>query len=127
MAKKPSAPAKKASFQHKDGMGSLFYDAPGAPTMSGSFNFGGVTYEVTAEPANDKNKKEYLRVTTNGVSGALYDNEHATSEKHPVKTGPIEVAGQKKRIAAWTKQIQTGDKAGQDYLSVAISDIRPAN
>ncbi|MFZ3481758.1 hypothetical protein [Sphingomonas sp. 3-13AW] len=126
MAKKPSAPAKKA-FTHKDGMGSLFYDAPGAPTMSGSFNFGGVTYDVTAEPANDKNKKEYLRVTANGVSGALYDNERATSDRHPVKTGPIEVAGRKQRIAAWTKQTQTGENAGQNYLSIAISDLRPAS
>ncbi len=126
MAKKPSAPAKKA-FQHKDGMGSLFYDAPGAQTMSGSFTLGGVTYDVTAEPANDKNKKEYLRITANGVSGALYENDRATSEKHPVKTGPIEVAGQKKRVAAWIKQTQNGESAGQDYLSLAISDLRPAS
>jgi hypothetical protein len=125
MAKKPSAPAKKA-FSHKDGMGSLFYDAPGAPTMSGSFTLGGVTYEVTAEPANDKEKREYLRVSCQGVSGALYDNDRATSERHPAKTGPIEVAGQKKRIAAWVKQTQSGANAGQDYLSIAISDLRPA-
>jgi len=127
MAKKPSAPAKKSGFQHKDGMGSLFYDAPGAPTMSGSFSLGGVTYDVTAEPANDKNKKEYLRITAEGVSGALYDNENPTSDKSPVKTGPIEVARQKKRVAAWIKQTQSGENAGQDYMSLAISDIRQAS
>ena len=126
MAKKPTTPAKKA-FQHKDGMGSLFYDAPGAPTMSGSFSLGGVTYDVTAEPANDKNKKEYLRVTAEAVSGALYDVDNPSSDKSPVKTGPIEVARQKKRIAAWIKQTQSGENAGQDYLSIAISDLRPAN
>ena len=125
MAKKPAAPAKKA-FQHKDGMGTLFFDAPGAPTMSGSFTLNGISYNVTAEPANDKEKREYLRITSEGVSGALYDNERAAGPQHPVKTGPIEVAGQKKRIAAWTKQTQRGDNAGQDYLSIAISDPRPA-
>lgn len=127
MAKKPSAPAKKSGFQHKEGMGSLFYDAPGAPTMTGSFSFGGVTYEVAAEPANDKNKKEYLRITGNGVSGALYDVENPTSERSPSKSGPIEVAGQKKRIAAWTKQTQKGESVGQDFLSLSISDPRPAS
>jgi hypothetical protein len=125
MAKKPSTPARKA-FQHQDGTGSLFYDAPGAPTMSGSLTVGGVTYDVAAEPANDKEKREYVRITGQGVSGALYDNDRATSDKHPAKTGPIEVGGQKKRIAAWVKQTKSGQNAGQDFLSIAISDPRPA-
>ncbi len=124
MAKKPTTPAKKA-FQHKDGTGTLFFDAPGAPTMTGSFMLGGVTYDVTAEPANDKEKREYLRVTCEGVSGALYDSDTKDDPKRPVKTGPIEVARQKKRIAAWSKQIQNGERAGQEFYSIAISDLRP--
>lgn len=118
-----SSPAKKA-YQHQEGTGSLFFDAPGASTLSGSFMLQGKLRTVTAEPANDKEKREYLRITGEGISGALYPNDRATEDRHPVKNGPIEIDRQKKRVAAWLKQTKTGENAGSDFLSLQISEIR---
>lgn len=115
-----SASAKKA-FEHKDGTGSLFYDAPGVPTLSGSFKYGR-TFDVTGEPQVDKNSRDYVRITGEGVSGGLFVNDRKENERHPDFNGPIEVDGQKLRVSAWKKQIKSGQNAGQDYLSIAISE-----
>ena len=115
-----SASAKKA-FEHRDGTGSLFYDAPGVPTLSGSFKFGR-SFDVTGEPQVDKNSRDYVRITGEGVSGGLFVNDRKENERHPDYSGPIEVDGQKLRLAAWKKAIKTGQNAGQEYLSIAISE-----
>jgi hypothetical protein len=117
-----SAPAK-STFEHKDGHGSLFYDAPGVPTISGSFKFG-KTYNVTGEPQVDKNQRDYTRLQGDGVSGGLFVNERKEKDTHPDFTGPIEVDGQKLRMSAWKKTIKSGQSAGQEYLSISVSEQR---
>lgn len=117
-----SASAKK-TFEHKDGTGSLFYDAPGVPTLSGSFKYG-KTFDVTGEPQVDKNQREYTRILGEGVSGGLFINDRKENERHPDFNGPIEIDGQKLRMSAWKKAIKTGQSAGQDYLSISISEPR---
>jgi len=121
-----SAASKSNSFQHREGSGSLFYDAPGVPTLTGALTYG-KSRDVTGEPAVDKNQRDYVRISGTGVSGALYPNERKEAEKHPDFTGPIEIDGQKLRISAWTKQTQKGANAGQDFLSVAVSEPRQQN
>jgi hypothetical protein len=118
--------SSKKSFEHKDGHGSLFYDAPGVPTLSGSFRVG-KSYEVTGEPAVDKNQNDYTRISGNGVSGGLFNNDRKESPNHPDYTGPIDVDGKKYRMAAWKKETKSGEHAGQEYLSLAISEIKPRN
>lgn len=114
---------ERRSFEHNDGHGSLFYDVPGVPTLSGSFKWE-KTYNVTGEPQIDKNQKEYTRLTGDGVSGGLYVNERKERDTHPDYTGPIEVNGQKLRMSAWKKETKSGQNAGQEYLSIAISEPR---
>lgn len=121
-SRSPAATTKK-TFEHKDGHGSLFYDAPGVPTLSGSFKFGR-TFEVTGEPQVDKNQRDYTRILGNGVSGGLYVNDRKENERHPDFNGPIEVDGQRLRISAWKKEIKSGQSAGQEYLSIAVSEPR---
>lgn len=121
-SRSPAASAKK-TFEHKDGHGSLFYDAPGVPTLSGTFKFG-KTHEVTGEPQVDKNQREYTRILGEGVSGGLFVNDRKENERHPDFNGPIEIDGQKLRISAWKKEIKSGQSAGQEYLSVSISERR---
>ena len=116
----------RKAFSHNENNGSLFYDAPGVPTLSGSINCGG-NRNVTAEPAVDKNQRKYVRITGDKVSGALYENERKEQERHPDHTGPIEVDGRKLRISAWKKQTKSGENAGQEFLSVAISEPRQQN
>lgn len=117
-----SAPAKK-SFEHKDGHGSLFFDAPGVPTLSGSFKYG-KTFDVTGEPQVDKNQRDYTRIMGDGVSGGLFVNDRKENDRHPDFSGPIEVDGQKLRVSAWKKEIKSGQNAGQEYLSIAVSEPR---
>lgn len=124
MANKSTSSTKKGGYEQRESTGVLFYDAPGACTMQGNIRFEGKTYAVNAEPANDKQEREYLRITGQGVSGALYAVENIQSEKSPDFTGPIEFAGVKKRMAAWRKQIKNGQSAGQDFLSLSINEIR---
>lgn len=114
---------KSTTFQHKEGNGSLFYDAPGVPTLTGAFTYG-KTRNVTAEPAVDKNQREYVKIAGTAVSGALYANDRKEEEKHPDFTGPIEIDGQKLRISAWKKPIKAGPSAGQDFLSISVSEPR---
>lgn len=121
-----AATSKSGTFQHREGSGSLFYDAPGVPTLTGAFTYG-KSRDVTAEPAVDKNQKDYVKIAGDGVSGALYPNERKEAEKHPDFTGPIEIDGEKLRISAWTKQTKSGANAGQDFLSVAVSEPRQQN
>lgn len=121
-----AASTKTAAFQHKEGNGSLFYDAPGVPTLTGAFTYG-KTRDVAAEPAVDKNQRDYVKIAGDGVSGALYANERKEAEKHPDYTGPIEIDGRKLRISAWRKPIKSGPNAGQDFLSVSVSEPRQQN
>lgn len=118
----PAASGKKA-FEHKDGNGSLFYDEPGVPTLSGSLKYG-KTYSVTGEPQVDKNQVQYTRIMGDGLSGGLYPNERKENERHPDFTGPIEIDGQRLRISAWEKEIKAGQSAGQKFLSVSVSEPR---
>lgn len=113
----------KNSYKPKDNTGVLFYDAPGAPTMSGNIQ-SGKRIDITAEPATDKNQKEYTRISGEGVNGALYTNEYKTADNHPSFTGPITVDGKELRVAAWVRQVKTGENAGTDFLSLSISEKR---
>lgn len=117
------ATQKKGGFEPKDNTGSLFYDGPGIPTLGGQLKRGKVI-KLTAEPEVDRNQKHYTRVVGDNVSGALYENDRRTNEKHPHFTGPIEINGEKLRMAAWKKEIKNGDNAGQEFLSLSISEPR---
>lgn len=113
----------KKTFEHRDGSGTLFYDAPGVPTLSGTIKYG-KNHDVTGEPKIDKNQVDYTLIKGNGVIGGLYINSYKEQEKHPDLTGPIEIDGQKLRISAWKKEIKSGQNEGQEYLSVAISEAK---
>jgi hypothetical protein len=115
--------SKNSNYKPKDNTGVLFYDAPGAPTMSGNIESQG-RIDITGEPATDKNQKEYTRISGEGVNGALYPNEYKTEDRHPAYTGPITVKGKELRVAAWVRQTKTGENAGSDFLSLAISEKR---
>lgn len=84
----------------------------------------GKSRDIKAEPAVDKNQKNYVKITADGISGGLYDNERKTEDRHPDFTGPMSVDGKKYRVSAWKKPIKTGQNAGQDFLSLAISEAR---
>lgn len=112
---------KPAGYQNRDRSGALFYDAEGAPTLSGKITCG-ETRQVTLEPAVDKNQRDYLKISGEGVSGALYDNDRKTQPNHPDYAGPIKIGGEDLRISGWKKKIQNGDNAGKDFISIAISD-----
>lgn len=110
-----------SKFTPRENSGVLFYDAPGAPTMAGSVQSGS-EIKVTAEPAIDKNQKDYLRIVGEGVSGGLYDNERKTADNQPDYSGPISINRVEMRVAAWKKEAKTGKNAGQTFLSLAISE-----
>lgn len=110
-------------FVARERTGVLFYDAPGAPTMTGNLQ-NGRKIEVTAEPSVDGQQRQYTRVIGENVSGALYPNERKENERHPDFTGPITINGLDLRLAAWIKQAKTGKNAGADYLSLSISEKR---
>lgn len=110
-----------SKFTPRENSGVLFYDAPGAPTMAGSVQ-SGTEIKVTAEPAIDKNQKDYLRITGDNVSGGLYENERKTADNQPDYSGPISVNRVEMRVAAWKKEAKTGKNAGQVFLSLAISE-----
>lgn len=116
--------SKNGSYKPKDNTGVLFYDAPGVPTMRGNIQAGS-RIDVQAEPATDKNQTEYTRITGDNINGALYPNEHKSEDRHPDFTGPISIKGKELRVAAWKKQVKTGENAGSDFLSLAISEKRP--
>lgn len=115
-----SATAKKSYTQREDS-GTLFYDAPGAPTLAGEIRCG-KTHTVTAEPAIDKNQRDYIKVSGDGVSGGLFVNDRKEKETHPDYTGPVEFNGRKMRMSAWKKPLKSGQNAGQDFLSIAVSE-----
>lgn len=119
------SPAAKGGFQQRDNSGSLFYDVPGAPTMSGTVTMGGKTHKITAEPAVDKNTKSYLKIVGDEVSGGLWENENVQNERSPDYRGPIKIGGQDKRVSAWKKAAQSGQNVGQEFLSLAVSDPLP--
>ena len=84
----------------------------------------GKSRDIKAEPAVDKNQKNYVKINADGISGGLYENERKTEDRHPDYTGPMSVDGKKYRVSAWKKQIKTGQNAGQDFFSLAISEAR---
>lgn len=53
--------------------------------------------------------------------GVLFDEKIVKSDKHPVKTGKLNVEGKEYRIAAWEKK----SKSGTPFLSLAISEPKP--
>lgn len=115
-----------SQFVPRDNTGVLFYDAPGVPTLKGSVQMG-QKIEVTAEPGVDSQQRQYTRIKGNNVSGALYPNEHKSTDNHPDFTGPITVKGEELRVAAWTRQKKSGADQGQDYLSLSISAKQARN
>lgn len=121
-----AATSSKSSFQHREGSGTLFYDVPGTPTLSGQIMQGKLV-SVTGEPAVDKEQRPYIKIVGEGVSGALYENDRKEQEKHPDYTGPIDFNGQKLRMSAWKKLTKTGKNAGGEFLSVALSEKRTAS
>ncbi len=112
---------QKNSYEARDNSGVLFYDAPGVPTMKGNIRSGG-QIDITAEPGTDKNQTAFTRITGDNVSGALYPNENKTNERQPDFSGPITINKNEMRVAAWKKQIKNGDNAGNEFLSLAISE-----
>ena len=50
--------------------------------------------------------------------GVLFDEKEIKSDKHPAKTGKLNVEGKEYRIAAWEKESRNGDT----FLSLAISE-----
>lgn len=113
--------SKDSKYTPRENSGVLFYDAPGAPTMAGSVQSGS-EIKVTAEPAIDKNQKDYLRITGEGVSGGLYENDRKTAENQPDYSGPISINRAEMRVAAWKKETKSGKSVGQVFLSLAISE-----
>lgn len=89
--------------------------------MTGTITYG-ATGSVTLEPALDKNQNEYMRISGDGVSGALYPNERKQEDRHPDFTGPIEIDGEKLRVSAWIREIRQGPKQGEQFYSLAISE-----
>lgn len=109
------------SYTPRDNSGALFYDSPGAVTMQGNLQLGSKR-DVTAEPATDKQQREYIRVKGDNISGALYQNDRKTEDKHPDYTGPLEIDRVKYWFSAWKKEIRNGDSAGQPMLSLAFNE-----
>ena len=109
------------TYTPRENSGSLFYDSPGAVTMKGNLQLG-KRREVTAEPATDKQQREYIKINGEGISGALYQNDRKTEDRHPDYTGPMEIDRVKYRISAWKKEIKNGDSAGQEFLSMAFNE-----
>ena len=116
--------SKNGTYKPKENTGTLFYDVPGVPTMRGSIQSGS-QIDVQAEPATDKNQKEYTRITGDNINGALYANEDKPNEKYPDFSGPISIKGKEMRVAAWKKEIRTGENAGNEFLSLSISEKLP--
>lgn len=110
-----------SKYTPRENSGVLFYDAPGAPTMAGSIQHG-KEIKVSAEPAIDKNQKDYLRLVGEGISGGLYENERKTADNQPDYTGPVSFDREEMRLAAWKKEAKTGKNAGQTFLSLAVSE-----
>lgn len=119
-AQNSSKSGSGSGYEHREDSGSMFYDEPGVPTLTGSLKHG-KTYKVTGEPQIDKNQRSYIKITGDGVSGALYENERKEQERHPDYTGPIEIGGDKMRVSAWKKKTQSGKNAGSEFLSLAFS------
>ena len=59
----------------------------------------------------------------NDNSGSLFREAEKKNERSPDYTGKALIDGKVKRIAGWIKQT----KAGGNFLSLAISDPRPAS
>jgi hypothetical protein len=113
-----------SKFQARENSGVLFYDAPGAPTMAGSVQRG-KDIKITAEPAVDKNQKDYLRIVGDGVSGGLYENERKTKDNQPDYVGPCSFNREEMRVSAWKKEAKSGKNAGSTFLSLAFSEKLP--
>ena len=111
----------KKNFTPRDNSGVLFYDAPGVPTLAGNVQCG-KKFDIKAEPATDKNQAQYTKITGDKVMGALYPNDRKQNERQPDFIGPITVDGKELRVSAWTKQVKNGDNAGQEFMSLAISE-----
>lgn len=111
----------KSGYEPKDNTGTLFYDIPGGQTLTGSIKRGKVI-EVTAEPAVDKNQRTYTKISGDGISGALYENERKENDRQPAFTGPIEINREELRVAAWIKVTQSGKNEGQAFLSLSVSE-----
>ena len=108
-------------YQTRENTGVLFYDAPGVPTLRGNIQSGSKV-EIQAEPATDKNQTQYTKIIGEDVSGALYPNKYKKEDRHPDLTGPIKVKGKEMRVAAWKKTIKNGENAGNEFLSLSISE-----
>ena len=52
------------------------------------------------------------------------NSRYKTEDRHPAYTGPITVKGEELRVAAWVRQVKSGENAGTDFLSLAISEKR---
>jgi len=114
----------QSKFVPRENTGALFYDAPGAPTMTGNVQQGS-RINIIAEPSVDGQQRQYTRLTGEKLSGALYPNEHKTDEKHPDFTGPITINGKDLRLAAWKRITKKGQNPGSEFLSLAVSEKRP--
>tara|TARA_E500000305_G_C3928026_1_gene191421 strand:+ start:86 stop:334 length:249 start_codon:yes stop_codon:yes gene_type:complete len=57
------------------------------------------------------------------MTGVLFPDKEKKSENHPDLTGSVTIEGKKLRLAAWKKT----SKAGNAYLSVSVSEIKPAS
>lgn len=57
----------------------------------------------------------------NTNSGALFDNDKKIKDTHPDYRGSINVEGVDYWISAWVKTAGTGNRAGQNFLSLSLT------
>ena len=56
----------------------------------------------------------------NNNKGALFANDKGDNAKRPDWRGEATVAGVKYWVSAWQHEVRSGDRAGEEYLSLSF-------
>ena len=56
----------------------------------------------------------------NTNSGALFKNDRKSNDRQPNLRGTVNVEGTEYWVSAWTREIQSGPKAGEKMISMAL-------
>lgn len=87
----------------------------------GAVNMDGTDHRIIAVKRNNKEGQPIIELYR--AIGTIKKNENKSSDKHPDSKGMVEAISvdSVKSIAAWKKT----SKAGNEYTSLAVSDIQP--
>lgn len=99
------------------------------PDMTGRINLNGVDHYASLWTREAKSGVTYLSVSLREVrenmegspqlNGALFSNDKRGNDKAPDYNGKIDDTNL--RLSAWITDINSGERAGQQFLSVAVS------